>query len=672
MIRSRQVKWVAFCAILVACGLFFTLFTFTVYAKEKVMAFGDQLVLNVDTGDPANIASSSQITVNNGTVRLEGENSYLEYSVQYPSSTDFGYMMVAIKGDFQLIGNGTAIIGEVGLDANNGAYFKFDNHHYFRLDRFINQGKESVITIRCSVKEGGSNAEISALTFFYNPQMGNFDTLYPESYSVYKDIVLASDQNDHYMAEQSFLGGGANGFSEQGFQFYDNNSYGVYRFSYEKEATLLRLVGEFRSGYRISASTDLTHWKDLAIAPLECNYHQDVISNQGWYEFDLTDYKNNSGEIYVKIGDCTTDAGWGGQFSQMMLLSVTAGDAGSPLPIFQEGELNTKIDLLNAGFLYKNNGSQPAALGRSVKGSDAFFVYQFKLPSDSVSFYVAMNITDALKVQLSTDGINYSDIPATYLLNTKVGSGSATTYNLKSYLGISKTIYLKFSDGIITDDDAGTLWTLYAGYNRESIISNVGTEYQDKEYQGFVVSDFEEAKYWMNPNEPEVSTTDSFGNVVDKEFRRNAEGIYKFQYVENAKAVKLYAVIANSFVLSVSKDGINYTDMAIAEQQFYDPYNANTTLEEFYFDITEFTKENPSRTIYIKITDLVDDNDFGASLRSLGIVSMSGDVVTLSVETGEPADGMPGWGIALIIVAGVAVIVGAVGIIMMRHKRNKR
>ena len=218
-----------------------------------------------------------------------------------------------------------------------------------------------------------------------------------------------------------------------------------------------------------------------------------------------------------------------------------------------------------------------------------------------------------IRVDISTDGSSYAELSRSggNYLNDTNGYGSMETWNLTQYLAESKTVYLRFSR--LSAGSEAVLYTLYAGYN---VTENAGTDYENKTYQAFIVGDASETKYLDSYDYTQMGTTNKY-----KEFNRTSYAVYKFAGDASAKTVRLIASVGNSFVLSVSADGVVYRDVVISDQQYYGQnFLSDTTVRDIAIDITALV--GSSDTIYVKVADLVDDNDCGAQLRGIGIITM--------------------------------------------------
>ena len=146
--------------------------------------------------------------------------------------------------------------------------------------------------------------------------------------------------------------------------------------------------------------------------------------------------------------------------------------------------------------------------------------------------------------------------------------------------------------------------------------------------QAFLANDESESKYLFEYDNTQMGVTNKY-----KEYNRTSYGVYRFALHDGAKAIKLLASIGNSFVLSVSSDNVNYTDILISDQQYYgNNHLSDDTVRDVYIDITNLVG---GEYLYVKVADLIDDNDCGAQLRGLGVICMSGDEKTENSSDGQ-------------------------------------
>lgn len=427
-----------------------------------------------------------------------------------------------------------------------------------------------------------------------------------------KEGIDLTDDSGYYQHSLSYRAN-TNNMDDAGYRYYDENSYGVYKLTFDTKACRLLLVMDIRGGYRISVSDDAQSWTDVLIGEVATVRAQTGDLSRDLKQANLSQLVDMSkGVLYIRVADASTDGGWGGAFTSLALLTVIESETATEAPaLFGEGKLNTAVPVYDPRLLEEDVNTSNAYLGRSI-GEAGSFTYKFELPSDARSFYIAMKETN-IRVDISTDGSSYAELSRSggNYLNDTNGYGSMETWNLTQYLAESKTVYLRFSR--LSAGSEAVLYTLYAGYN---VTENAGTDYENKTYQAFIVGDASEDKYLDTYDYTQMGTTNKY-----KEFNRTSYAVYKFAGDASAKTVRLIASVGNSFVLSVSADGVVYRDVVISDQQYYGQnFLSDTTVRDIAIDITALV--GSSDTIYVKVADLVDDNDCGAQLRGIGIITM--------------------------------------------------
>lgn len=475
------------------------------------------------------------------------------------------------------------------------------------------------IRLGCADTSKDEQAFLLSLTLFVNRNYTDTLTL-PTYYEFKQETIYAGDKegidltddSGYYQHSLSYRAN-TNNMDDAGYRYYDENSYGVYKLTFDTKACRLLLVMDIRGGYRISVSDDAQSWTDVLIGEVATVRAQTGDLSRDLKQANLSQLVDMSkGVLYIRVADASTDGGWGGAFTSLALLTVIESETATEAPaLFGEGKLNTAVPVYDPRLLEEDVNTSNAYLGRSI-GEAGSFTYKFELPSDARSFYIAMKETN-IRVDISTDGSSYAELSRSggNYLNDTNGYGSMETWNLTQYLAESKTVYLRFSR--LSAGSEAVLYTLYAGYN---VTENAGTDYENKTYQAFIVGDASEDKYLDTYDYTQMGTTNKY-----KEFNRTSYAVYKFAGDASAKTVRLIASVGNSFVLSVSADGVVYRDVVISDQQYYGQnFLSDTTVRDIAIDITALV--GSSDTIYVKVADLVDDNDCGAQLRGIGIITM--------------------------------------------------
>lgn len=537
------------------------------------------------------------------------------------------YIRVETAGDKNLIeaskdGETYSRLGTAGAKSH-GAVVADGNVYYYSLTPFISGNESVYLRFSSSEKKAdGGESFLFALTAYVN-RIYEDDLTLPAHYNTQVTHIDAGVKESGFLQPELSRFDNPNNMDDAGYRYFDENSFGVYKISYDKQAEALALVMDVRGGYRISVSSDGAQWKDVLIGEALYARAQASLPKDFIWE-NITSLVDKTGVLYIKVADATTDGGWGGAFTRISLLSITpVSESEEKIPsLIPQGKLNSAIALYDARLAATDYKTKNAYLGRKVT-EDGYFSYKFELPATARSFYTAMRHNGELNVRVSTDGTNYSAIPNEYMLNETNGYGSMLTYNLSYLLTQSKTIYVRFDN--INVKNEGVLYSLYAGYNTQE---NRGKEYEIRNVQAFLANDESESKYLFEYDNTQMGVTNKY-----KEYNRTSYGVYRFALHDGAKAIKLLASIGNSFVLSVSSDNVNYTDILISDQQYYgNNHLSDDTVRDVYIDITNLVG---GEYLYVKVADLIDDNDCGAQLRGLGVICMSGDEKTENSSDGQ-------------------------------------
>jgi len=589
---------------------------------------GSEMVKEVavtDFGAILNKDDGISLIANGGKLMLVAKNTDTAiWKISLPENVDASrvYLRAETRGSHNLLEAGTngtdfTALGVAGSE-EHGAVIRDGNVHYYSLTNFAG-GRELYVRFSSSEKTAeGADAFLASLTVYANRTFDGALAL-PENYAFDFTTVYAGDKEAKYYQESMSYRENPNNMDDAGYRYYDAKSYGVYKLEFSREATALLLVLDIRGGYRFSVSDDGANWKDILIGDVLYTRAQASLPKD-YMQVNVTSLVDPSkGTLYLRVADASTDGGWGGAFTSMTLMTVYASASAAPA-IFGEGKLNTSVPLYDPRLL--SDGEKATAnayLGREIVETNGYFTYRFALPADARSFYLAMN-QDNLNVTVSTDGSNFSVVENKYILDETNGYGSMLTFSLTHLLESGKTIYVRFSK--TTAADRGILYTLYAGYN---VTENKGEEYAERTVQAFLANDATEEEYLYEYDYTQMGVTNKY-----KEFNRTSYAVYRFANDEAAKAVKLIASVGNSFVLSVSSDNEVWRDVVISDQQFYgNNHLSDDTVRDIYIDITAYAT---GEYIYVRVADLVDDNDCGVQLRGLGIISMKGDAVVSSGE----------------------------------------
>jgi len=641
---------------------------------KGVLELGDNMIQNV------NLSDASLLAQNNGSEfgrtddqifrRANGANSFT-YKLQFPSDTEFAYFMARMKNtdgmyiQVSVDGEKFTDLGYRGMDDLNGASYIDGDRCFYSLDRYLNNLTDKTLWLKfASYEENANGTELYELLMFYNRPF-NSEVTYPANPSVEEITMIAGPDEENY--KDTALSVGSGGFDGDGFRFYDAGNYGVYKFEYHGDPSVLKLVTEVRGGYRVSVSKDGVTWVDVLISDIHYAPAGAPLQNRSYFDFNITEFLNENKTVYVKVADSTDWHGWGGALSRITLLAVSEGETVAKEPVFGEDCLITKVPLQNAAYIEAENGSTFEFTGRGVEGSDAYFTYKFALAEDATTFFIAFNYRGQIRVDVSTDGTTFYSVPDAHIISGEYGKGSAVTYDLGYLLSTSKTIYVRFTDGNVNDGEAAVLLSLYAGYN-SAAVSDPGKLYETQTHDTFIAGTEEEKEHTHVMDKENVENRWEFRNI-----NKNANVIYKFTYSETAEHLRLLVSVGGTFLVSVSTDGVHFKDVLVSASQYYaasgvieDTFYA--TVKEYAIDLTSFMQGNTDRILYVKISDPIDDNDFGAQLVGLGLTSMSGAEIEAPVY-GQPQRNNTGLIVGLCCGIGGAVIVAAVVTAVLLKKR---
>ncbi len=592
---------------------------------KPVIGFADEMVKEIDVSDAALLYEQSE-TVPESRIDDDGRihrfadgERWFTYKILFDERFVKAYVMLNMNGDNMLV--------EVSNDNKewrtlassdydlNGADFKDLDIHYFTLESYLRgvtaeNGKLPLyIRFAAQDKERGNGANLYGITVYCAGE--NKTGTYPlgEGRAV-TTVMTAGAGEKAYKVDALSGSDNAKNYTDNGTRYFDCLNHSTYLFRYDTDAEAIRLNIEMQAGYRLSVSTDGVRWYDLDIA--EVRYALGIDSgsnNMAVYQYDLKPYLDGCGKVYIRMGDMTPMQGWGGSFTRMILWQYLPEASVEPGKIFEDGKINTQIPLTDESLVYAQKNTAYNYFGKQIL-TDGYIDYKFELPVDATSFYIAYKGMD-IGVKVSADGKLYEGIPTEYYLNGNDPAGSGSTYNLSYFIKEHKTLYIRFD--VFGQADSATLYSLYAGYNRTL---KKGYDYSEKDYRVFIAGSPEEKDFLVE------KTDGIYVGAKYTEFKRNNYAVYKFTYdTDDTKALKFMATVSGSFVISISEDGTTFKDLVISDQQYYYPYTEDNTVRDLYVDVSDYMGTG---VLYVRIADLVDDNEYGAQLRGMGIVAMKG------------------------------------------------
>ncbi|UVI29765.1 GxGYxYP domain-containing protein [Paenibacillus spongiae] len=275
-------------------------------------------------------------------------------------------------------------------------------------------------------------------------------------------------------------------------------------------------------------------------------------------------------------------------------------------------DFNTAGNVEELAYLYQNNGSSIDVNHRFADGHSSWS-YEFDLADDVNNATVILDIENHYVISGSKDGETWTTLAT--------ADGRAPRGMVK--LDISpllvdnptKTVYLKFNDGSTNDGWGPSLYhvTLSTSVNiTEATFDTNGS-----------------ADEWLY-------LTENNGSSIENDHRvtgQTGSFTYKFDMADHVTGGSVRLDIAHDYVVSGSSDNATWTPLKEAGE------NADRGIVSL--DLTPLLQNNPSKTVYLKISDGAGDNARGASLWQLTLTTKSGD--SLFYSGFEPGETEPDW-----------------------------
>lgn len=651
-------KWLVAVLLSVSCLVTVKI---TAFAADGESAGGREITIADGESVTVNVRNDEDMFELNGTLliqqpehkwyyRVPNQEQYWTYKVTWDAGTEEAAMSATLNrlhenmaiyvsennADWQLIASQDQV--RLGADysvpnsisLNDGA-FKL---YYFELGRYFTEG--NTLYIKFSAKDTSKDAGVSVvedITFYdsWIKQRGTIDMSVNMTSVDPTDADYLWDDNDSTVATNS-LGT---------HRFADATTYFEYKLVMpgDKAGEVYMKLFIMGTNGGISLSPDGVNYTLVRDASDSSERHgAEVVLADGYtcyYKLDGSiGTETVGGEVqkvvYVRFHSVDVSQGNGPDvYSLQFLNGAVRPQPENPGELFRENALTAEVSVLDDSIIYRSKNSSAGTYlgqwGRVAAGPESYFVYKIELPKTADTFSISVNSINSLVFTASTDDKNYKSFDA---LNMGAdGNGAAITYNVTELLKSSKTIYLRFNGSQGQDSSLISLFIMY----NDSSLTEKGKTYSEKTFRAFSAGDSTETEYWTNRANLNIVFNGNY-----REFNYDANGIYKFTYEAGAKAVKLFGEVGGTYVVSVSVDGIRWTDIKVSEQQYTTDYKWYTIIDSFEFDITKYvmTEENVSRNVYVKISDAITDNPFGAQLRGLGISSQTGDEVIGEKESG--------------------------------------
>lgn len=646
--------------------------------EKQSLSFGEDLILNVDVLDGSTIFSENQSVVSDHGTRFMDNDRYLTYKIEYPAANELSgaYFYARVTGNDRYVristdGSNFEDLLYIGKDSKDGADYINENEpenersqYYFDLMEYLSPDQPTDIYIWFGDKNpaDGYGSDLWNVRFFRQPK----NTVPEDPDGSWSSVTRAMASDEQHIVEKQGMG------RETGSVFFDGTNYGIYRFDLTHADLLgLQLGVDMRSGYFVSVSADGSNWTQIAVADIRYNIYREENynvdgGNDKTYVFDISFLLEKPIDcVYVRLGDNTEETGYGGSYRWLGIREIYRGTGSANL---LSGDLITEVDLSASQLLAQDGGSVKEGLFRSVQGN-AWFSYKLELPATADTLSLAMKANNAVRLEISFDGTAFEQVPGSlFLQGSEYADGTGYSVYLTDYLQRGKTIWLRFS-AAAQEGPAVTIERLLVFYNDSAVRNENDKYYAEQDYQIWTDTAIDEADY-------AVVISEAAGESKHRRFfDETAYGVYRFTVKEGATGVKLIGTVGNSYLIEVSPDGENWTQLAVAPVQVLptgeNPYAGNLHLN---FDITSLILKDGNRTVYVRVSDSVDDNGNGGLVLALGIMSYAGEEVS-APEYSDPTppqadgEGCGGtlYGLALLP---AAAIVGA-AVVSAAIKRRK-
>ncbi|MGN1100203.1 MAG: hypothetical protein ACI4S9_07625 [Christensenellales bacterium] len=608
-------------------------------AEGHTIIFENKLILNIDVTDDALIYSESGESGVYSNVRFCNYGGAFVYKVQFPQNAVNAYMRANYFGESFFVAYSVdgVIFSDLSYEGittpsgktseTDGADYKDGNVYYFDLTEELD-GQDTVY-IRFSGKDTSKESviQLSELSFYAATDNSPYVAAEGETCAVQYAYVTDTEYliNDSYSMNEDYV-------------YCDNDKTLTYKFNKKVDRTTGVEISVYAyAGYYISVSADNETWKDLGIADIK--YYEYKLKNYldggnyGIYVFDVSDYIGTDYEnIYVRLGDFTYQNGFGGCYKYVVCKEYYI--AGSETyDIISRGELVADVPVAADAYVYSQSGNSVNGPSRIVKNAEDYFVYKLNFPDGTSSFAVSMQINGNLKLSYSYDGTDFTELRnADYFVSgSQYVDGTSYTANLTDILnsGSDKNLYLKFQNGA-TSENPFSLTRMIIVYNDSALYKQNENYYETEYIEYLTCAGVDDSEYLYEKY--------SDGTIVGTRFfDRMGYGIYKFNY-KSGDGVKIQGIMMSSYYLQYSLDGETWYYLSVCDDIAVDNLTAGKE-KRIYADITDNIKNlTQSETIsdgiiYVKVGDVVTDTGSGGRVRSLGVISYSGETDNFTVNT---------------------------------------
>lgn len=541
--------------------------------------------------------------------------SSFTYRVAYPEDVVSAYVYFRIRGRDALVQSSTdnqtfATLYEPSAK-DGGADYREGDDYYFDMTERLQGGSTLYIRFGDSKPADGNGADVYAVSFSARREVRRYQPAADEDC----DVAYTTADNPDYLTNEHYS------FNREfGYVWCDRTGSLDYRFPLNARLTGLELVVYAHAGYDISVSADGKDWVGLDIADIKYFRYDETYyydgGNYGDYRFDVSFLlEGGARECWVRLADSTTHTGYGGQYEWLALKQYRKTD-GSAESLLKPGVLRTEVPLAARRFLAEDSGSEVRGAYRSVQG-DAYFVYRLDLPETATSLALAMSVERSLDLLYSYDGSSYRSVPKSYFASgSEYLAKTGYTANLTPLLGGGTTLYLKFMDGNTADDMPLVVERLVVFYNDSAVANQNKKEYETYDISMFTDANYDEKDFiYELVNGPAVSVGRRF-------FDYQQRGVYRFSYGAGYEGLKIIGTVKGSYYLQYSTDAQHWNDLAVCPVPIVAGV-ANVPLY-LHMDLSDRLDLSRAGTLYLRLTDAVDDNGDGALVEGLGVALYAG------------------------------------------------
>jgi len=231
--------------------------------------------------------------------KLPLASGYTAYNILLDIDNEYEFSLSADGINYELIGREERQVGtDISPNSNRQVHTIPVDEKYISQDGFV------YLKIEDSHKSTGYGAEIFKI----------------QVQGVNSSSGGAGDEST-YLVEDS----GSNVVPSEPFRYADADKYFVYRLPVGRNFTSAFVTLLLQNEFEVSASSDGTNF---TVIGREERKHAELPQegNLEYRTYDITDYVNVSGDVYIKIGDSHKEDGYGGILRSLKLFTETASE----------------------------------------------------------------------------------------------------------------------------------------------------------------------------------------------------------------------------------------------------------------------------------------------------------------------------------------------------------